>query len=117
MVYLMQAGVNVRTCKVYLVYDRYYLKVVVHCHVEVRKRLGLYPLRGIYEKKCSFAGTYGAGDLIREVNMARSVYKIEFVEIPVLGCIRNGHGLALYGYATLALYVHVVQNLRLGWTS
>ena len=56
MIYLMKACRYIRTGKIDLVYHRDDLEVVLHCKIEVRKRLSLYALGRIDQKKSSLAG-------------------------------------------------------------
>jgi hypothetical protein len=45
--------------------------------------------------------------------MAGRIDQIELVGVAVVGLVHHAHGMRLDGDATLALQVHVVENLRL----
>ena len=98
---------------VYLVDDGNNLQVVVDGHIEVRDGLSLYALRGIDHEQCSLAGSDAAAHLVREVDMPRRVYQIEYILLPVL-LIFHLDGVALDGDASLALKVHIVEHLSFG---
>ena len=99
--------------QVYLVDDREYFKVVVEREVGVRERLRFNALRRVHDEHRTLARGERAADLIVEVDMTRSVDKVEGIVLPVGGLVVEADGARLDGYAALALKVHVVKDLIL----
>ena len=77
--YLVADHVHHGRVHVYLVQHRDNLQVMVDGQVEVRYRLGLYALGGIHHQERTLAGGYGAGHLVGEIHVARSVDEVEDV--------------------------------------
>ena len=101
------------------------LKVVVDGHIQVADGLRLHSLSGIHNEQCTLACCYGAGNLVTEVHVSRSVDEIQCVA-SVLYVVANGqrtlasashivvfhlYGMALDGDAALLFQVHVVEHL------
>ncbi len=82
-------------------------------HIEVGYGLRLYTLGGVDEKQRTFAGGYGAADLVGEVHVARGVDEVENVGLALI-LVFHLYGVALDGDAALALKVHVVEHLVFG---
>ena len=85
-------------------------EVVLHREVQVRERLRLDPLRSVHQQHRALARGEGAGDLVREVDVARGVDHVEREGL-ALDEPRHAHGLRLDGDAALALDVHAVEVL------
>ena len=86
---------------------------MLHGQVGVGQGLGLDALRGVHNEHSSLAGRQGAGHLVIEVHMSRGVDKVQGVGLSVLRLVVEAHRTGLDGDATLALQVHVVQQLAL----
>ena len=99
---------------IYLVDDRNDFQVVLYSHIEVRDGLSLHSLSSINHQKRSLASSDGTGYLVREVNVSRSINKIENVCITILCLIFHLDGMALDSNATLSLQVHIIKHLTLG---
>ena len=89
-----------------------YLQVMVNSHIEVRDSLRLHPLRGIYHQQCTFAGSYTAAHLIREVHMSRRINQIQDILLTTTH-ILHLYGVTLDGNTALTLQFHIVKHLAL----
>ena len=78
--------------------------------IQVGYGLRLNPLGRIHNQKSTLARSYGTGDLIREVHMARSVNQIEDILLPIAYIIHLD-SMALDGDALFFLQIHRVQHL------
>ncbi len=65
--------------KVDLVDDRDELEVLLLGEVNVGHRLGFDALGRIHDEKGAFAGRQGAGNLVGEIDVTRSVREIELI--------------------------------------
>ena len=74
--------------------------------------MGLNALGGVDDEESAFTCCYGAAYLIAEVDMARSVYKVQDI---VFSTAMEVHldSVAFDGYATFLLELHVVEDLVL----
>ena len=84
---------------------------MIQSQIGVGQRLGLHALGGVHHQHRALAGGQGAGHLVVEVHMARSVNEVQGVNLAVLGLVKQMDGPGLDGDAPLALQVHVVQQL------
>ena len=71
--------VGLGTLQVALVDDGDNLQVVVDGHVEVGNGLCLDALAGVDDEQCALAGGDGAGNLVGEVDVSRSVDEVESI--------------------------------------
>ncbi len=99
--------------KVYFVYYRKYLKIVVEGEIGVAESLRLHALPGVHDEQRALAGGKAARDLVVEVHVARSVDKVEMVFLSVPGPVFQADRAGLDGDAALAFYIHVVEQLAL----
>ena len=74
------------------------VKVVVNGEVEVGNGLCLHALRGVHEQQCPFACRNGTADLVREVDVSRSVDEVQLVLLAIVG-MDHLDGVALDGDA------------------
>ena len=81
--------------------------------IDVSQRLGLDALGAVHNQQRAFNRAHGAGDLIGEVDVTRSVDQVEDILLPVQRLVVDPHGLGLDRDATLPLDVHAVEHLRL----
>ena len=91
---------------------RYDFKSVFHSKIEIGYGLGLYALGRVHNQKGSFAGGNGAGDLVGEVHVARSVNEVEGIIVPAV-LVLHLHRMALDCDTLLLLQIHRVQHLIL----
>src|SRR5690606_2595612 len=94
-----------------LVEDRDHFQALLHRGVAVGDRLRLDALGGVHHQQRAFAGGQRAADFVAEVHVPGGVDEVELVDLPVLGLVRQGHGLGLDGDAALALDRVVVEHL------
>ena len=97
---------------VYLVQNRDDLQTVVYSHVEIGDGLGLHALGRVHNEQRAFTRRDGAGDLVGEVHMARSIDQIEPVVL-ASAAVEHLDRVALDGYSLLLLKVHVIEDLVL----
>ena len=76
----------------------------------VRDGLRLHTLCGIDHQQRALAGGNRTADLIREVNVSRSINQVQDILLPV-ALILHLYSVALNGNATFALQIHVVEHL------
>ena len=98
------------------VQNRNDFQIVAQCKIEIRYGLCLNALRGIDHEQCPFARGYRPRNLVGEIDVSRSVDKVEYVLLAVLGGIFHLDGMALYGNALFAFQIHIVEYLRLHLT-
>ena len=84
---------------------------MIQSQIGVGQSLGLHALGGVHHQHRALAGGQGAGHLVVEVHMARSVNEVQGVNLAVLGLVKQMDGPGLDGDAPLAFQVHVVQQL------
>ena len=98
--------------EIHLVYNGDDLEVVVDGHVQVGDGLGLHALRSVDYQERAFACGDGARHLVGEVDVSRSVDKVEDILLSVK-LVLHLYGVALDGDASFALEIHVVEHLSL----
>ena len=81
--------------------------------VQIRNRLSLNALRGIYDQQCSFARRDGTGHFVAEVHVTGSVNQIEHIFLSIFGFVSHLNGVAFDGNSPLAFEVHIVERLVL----
>ena len=108
---LLADGRNIGRRKVNLVDYRNNRKVLLKRHIHIANGLAFNTLTCINKKQSTFAGSNGARNFVRKIDVSRRIYKIKLVVISVLCVIRNGNSLTFYGNAAFALNVHIVKNL------
>ena len=111
--FLDRGDVGVR--QIDLVDDRDDGEALLHREVDIGHGLGLDALGGIDDEEGAFAGGERAGDLVGEIDVAGGVEEVERVLDAVLGPVEHGDGVGLDGDAALALEVHRVEELVLGF--
>ena len=89
------------------------LQIVVQREIGVGEGLGFHALGGVHHQHRALTGGEGAGDLIVEVHVARGVDEVQGMALPVAGLIIEAHGAGLDGDASLALEIHVIEDLIL----
>ena len=89
---------------------------MIDSHINICKSLSLNALCGIYYKNCPLTGSQRTGNLVIKVNMSRSIYQVKDVLLTILRLINDTNSLRLNGYASLSLYVHIIENLSLHLT-
>ena len=110
--YLVADHVHHGRVHVYLVEYGNNLQVMIDGQVKIGYRLGLYALGSVHHQKCSLAGGYGAGHLVGEVHVARSVDEVEDVFLTFI-IVHHLYRVALDGDAFLPLQIHGIQHLIL----
>jgi len=78
--------------------------------------LGFDALAGVNDEESAFAGREGAGDLVREIDVAGSVDQVEAIFVAVVSQVMETDALCLDGDAALALQVHRIEDLGLHLT-
>ena len=89
-----------------LVQDRNDLMVLIDGLVHICQRLRLNALARIHHEQRAFTGREAAADLIREVDMARRVHKVQRIGLAILGLIVQAHRLGLNRDTALFLNIH-----------
>jgi len=56
--------VRIGAGKIYFIYHRDYLQVILNCHVYIGQCLGLYALGGIHHQQSPLTGRQAAGNLV-----------------------------------------------------
>ena len=110
--YLVFNLVGLCAVKVALVDHRDDLEIVVDGHVEIGDCLGLDALRGVDDEKSPFAGGYRARNFIGEVDVSRSVDKVEHIILPS-ELILHLDSVALDRDSAFALQIHIIEHLGL----
>ena len=87
-------------------------QVHLHREVDVGERLRLDALRRINDQHGTLTGRKRAGDLVREVDVARCVDQVELVLLAVDGMF-HAHGLRFDRDALFALQIHLIEQLIL----
>ena len=80
------------------------------------KRLRLNPLRSVNYEYRPLTGGKGSGDFVVEVNVSRSVDKIENICFAVLCLVFEFDGACFYRYSAFAFKVHIVEKLVFHFT-
>ena len=83
---------------------------MVDCHIEIGDGLCLYSLCGINDKQSAFTSSNRAAHFIREVNMSRSINKIEQISLTI-SLIFHLNGMALDGNTSFSLQIHIIKHL------
>ena len=86
-------------------------ELVVASQVHISQCLGLHSLNRIHHQKGSLAGCQAPRNFIGEVDMARGVDQVQFVQALVSGPIVDAYRCHFDGDATFPLQVHLVQKL------
>ena len=86
---------------------------MVQGKINICQSLSLDTLSGINYKNGSITCGKTTAYLIIKVDMARRVYKIEYIFFAILGFIDSTHRLCFYCYTSFTLKVHIIQNLSL----
>ena len=92
---------------------------MVYGHVQVRDGLRLNSLSSIHHKQRSFAGSNASRNLIREVNMPRSVDQVQYIPTLLHPLVATGivifhlNSMTLDGNASFFLQIHIIQHLSL----
>ena len=86
---------------------------MLNSHIEVRDSLGLDTLGGIHNQERSLARSDGTRNLIREIDVSRSIDEVEDVSVSILCLVFHLDGMALDGDTTLSLQVHIIKHLTL----
>ena len=89
-------------------------QVVVNSHVKVANRLCLNALSGINNEESAFTCCNTSAHLIREIDMSRSVNKIQDILLAIK-LILHLDGMTFYRDASLLLEVHVVKHLAFSY--
>ena len=84
---------------------------MVERQICVCERLRFDSLRCVDYEHRTLAGSKGTRDFVVEVNMAGSVYKIQFIDLAVARGIVHFDRVRLYSYSALALKIHVIKYL------
>ena len=108
---LVAGPLHVARGQVDLVQNRNDLEPLIESQVHVRQRLRLDALRRVDDQDRAFASGERARDLVAEVDVAWRVDEIELVSLPVLRRIFQARVLRLDGDASLALQIHLVEEL------
>ena len=108
---LLLHPVRLGSRQVDLVEHRHDLVLRLDGLIDVGQRLRLHPLGRVHHQQRPLAGGQRTGHLVGEVHVPRRVHQVQDVDLPVLGRIRQAHGLRLDGDAPLLLQLHVVQDL------
>ena len=82
-------------------------------HIEVRNRLCLHTLCGVYHEQTAFAGCNGAAHLVGKVDVSWSVNEIEHIVLTVHFVVHLD-GVTFDGDTALFFEVHVVEHLTCG---
>ena len=101
-----------RPCRLHvdLVQHRHDGQVVTHGEEGVGHGLSLNSLRRIDQQDRPLAGRQAARNLIMKVHVAGSVDQVQFIHLAVERVI-DRHGPGLDGNPTLALEIHVIEQL------
>ena len=110
--YLVRHHFRLGGIHIYLVQYGDDLKPVVHSKIEVRNGLRLDALGCVHDQQGTFTGSYGTGDLVREVHVPRSINEVEDVFLTLVEVLHLDR-VALDGDPFLLLKVHIVQDLGL----
>jgi len=113
MVDLMLDAFDIGARHIDLVDDGDDLQIVIHRHIEVRKRLRLDSLSGVNHEQRPLATGNGPAHFVAEVRVPRSVDQIQNVGLSVGRRVGQTNGLALDRDAAFTLDVHIVQKLVL----
>ena len=95
-----------------LVEDGHDLMVMLDGLIDIGQRLRLNPLRRVDDQQRAFACGKAARHFIGEVDMARRVHQVQFVQLTVARGVIEAHGLRLDGDAAFLFDVHIVEHLR-----
>ena len=97
--------------KIYFVYNRHYFKVVIERKINIRKRLRLYALRRVNNEHRSFTCRKASRNFVCEIDVARSVDKVEHVAFTIAVVVKHSHCRRLYRYTALPFDIHRVEKL------
>src|SRR6185437_7340438 len=95
-----------------LVQDRHHFQPHFDRGVAIRDRLRLDTLRGIDHQQRTFARRQRTRNLVAEIDVARRVDEVQFIDLAVARRVRQRHRARLDGDAALTLDRIVVQHLR-----
>ena len=87
-------------------------EIVLRREKRVGDGLRFHALARVHDQQRAFARGQRAGNLVRKIDVARSVDQIELVFVAVLRGVVQANALGLDRDAALALEVHRVQDLR-----
>ena len=86
---------------------------MIQCQIDIGQRLRFNALRRIDDQNGTVTGRQAAGYFIVEVHMSGRIDQVEDIFVPVVRFIDDAAGLRLDRNASLALQIHVIQDLRL----
>ena len=86
---------------------------MVDGHIEIRNSLSLDTLCGINHQQCALAGSNRTANLVREVNVSRSVDQVQNILLALIS-ILHLDGVTLDGDTTFTLQVHIIEHLSFG---
>ncbi len=83
---------------------------MVYCLIQIGYCLGLDPLRSIHHEQRALARCDGSGHLIREINVTRSIDKIELIFLALVKIVHLD-SVALDCDALFFLQIHIIKDL------
>ncbi len=95
--------------------DRDQLQPLFFGQMHIGDRLRLHSLGGVNDEECSFTRREGTRDLIGKIDVPWGIHQVELVSVPVQRLVLHRHRMRLDGDAALALQVHRVEQLVLGF--
>src|SRR5882672_1231710 len=88
---------------------------MLQSQIQIGNGLRLYSLRSINNQKSSFAGRDRAGNFIRKVYVARSIYQVQDIFF-AFELIAHLDSVRLYRDAFFTLQIHIIEHLGMHLT-
>jgi hypothetical protein len=99
---------TLRLClrEIHLIQYRNHLKSLLNRGVAIGNGLGFNPLCRVYHQQGTLTGVQRSRHLITEINMTGRVDEVQFIHLPIIGLVLQGHALRFNRDPTFALDVH-----------